>query len=205
MFPIDPNLIYLVLIFSLWLGVTAAYIPGTGLLEVVAVGTMIGVALLLNQIPTNWGAVILLIVGVLSFIVMPFLKRQFVPIAIGGLVLQAIGGWFMLPGTPVSPAIIGLTVVVALAYHRYALIPILERTRHQPLLDSESMLVGARGRVVKALNPTGTVNVRGELWTASSDHPLEPGDEVIVIDREGLNIFVEGVKRKRARMNEFEE
>ncbi len=205
MFPIDPTLLYLALVFSLWLGVTATYIPGTGLLEAVAIATLVGVALLLNQMPTNWGAVILLVVGVLSFIVMPFVKRQFVPLAVGGLVLQAIGGWFMLPGAPVSPAVIALTIVVALAYHRYALIPILERTRQQPLLDAESQLVGSRGRVVKALDPTGTVNVRGELWTATSDYPLEPGDDVIVVDREGLNILVEGVKRKRARLNGHEE
>jgi membrane-bound ClpP family serine protease len=205
MFLNDPNLIYLALIFSLWLGVTALYLPGTGVLEVIAAGTMIGVIVLLSQIPTNWGAVILLVVGVLSFIVMPFLKRQFVPLAVGGLVLQAVGGWFMLPGTPVSAVIIGLTVALSLAYYRYALIPILERTRQQPLLDEDSALIGAHGRVIRALDPIGTVNVRGELWTATSDYPLESGEDVIVVEREGLNILVEGVKRKRARLNGHEE
>jgi membrane-bound serine protease (ClpP class) len=200
---LDPNIVYLVLIFGLWLGVTASYMPGTGVLELLAVALLIGAFWLLGSTSaTNWGAVIILVFGVLSFIVMPFLQQQFVPLAVGGLILQAAGGWFMLPATPVSPVIIGLTVIAALLYHRYALIPILEKARQQPLVDDDDALIGARGRVVQALNPTGTVNVRGELWTATSDKPLVAGDEVIVVERDGLNVYVEGVKHKRAPQHE---
>jgi membrane-bound ClpP family serine protease len=95
--------------------------------------------------------------------------------------------------------------VLPLAYHRYALLPILEKARIQPLMDDDGSLAGAHGRVVRALNPTGTVQVRGELWTATSEHPLEAGDEVVVIERDGLNIYVEGIKRKRESVNGHEE
>jgi membrane protein implicated in regulation of membrane protease activity len=49
------------------------------------------------------------------------------------------------------------------------------------------------------------VNVRGELWTANSDQPLHSGEEVVVVERDGLSIFVEGVKQKRAPLNGHEE
>ena len=202
---IDPNMVYLALVIGLWLGVTATYMPGTGLLEIVAVAAIIGVIYILGDMPTNWGAVIVLVLGVLGFIVMPFLRQQFVPLAVAGLVLQAIGGLFMFDGMLVSPLIVALSVVLPLAYHRYALLPILEKARTQPLMDDDGSLVGARGRVVRALNPTGTVQVRGELWTASSDQALEAGDEVIVIERDGLNVYVEGIKRKRESVNGHEE
>lgn len=202
---IDPNVVYLALIVGLWLGVTATYMPGTGLLEVLAGATLIGAVFMLGNMPTNWGAVIILVLGVLSFIVMPFLKRQFVPLAVGGLVLQAVGGLFMFHGVVVSPLIVLLSVVLPLGYYRYALLPILDRMQAHPVMDDDDSLIGARGRVVQPLNPTGTVRVRGETWTATSDHPLEAGDEVVVVERDGLNIYVEGIKRKREMVNGHEE
>ena len=202
---LDANVVYLALIATLWLGVTATYVPGTGLLEALSAAIAIGVVMVLGNLPTNWGAVIILIVGVLSFIVMPFLNRQWIALAIGGLILQGIGSLFMFNGLQVSPIIIGLILVLSLAYHRYVLIPVLEKTRNQPLVDDDAALIGARGRVISAVDPVGTVNVRGELWTANSDEPLQTGDEVIVVEREGLNIFVEGVKQKRAPLNGHEE
>ena len=202
---VDPNIVYIALVFGLWLGVTATYMPGTGLLEVLAAAGIIGALALLGNMPTNWGAVIVLVLGVLSFMVMPFLQQQLVPLAVGGLLLQAVGGWFMFDGVSVSPFIVALTVLLPLAYHRYALLPILEKARTRPMMDEDDALIGARGRVVKALDPTGTVQVRGELWTARSDRPLQSGDEIIVIEREGLNVFVEGIKRKREALNGHEE
>ena len=198
---IDPNMVYLALVIGLWLGVTATYMPGTGILEIVAGAAIIGPIFVLSNMPTNWGAVVVLVLGVLGFIVMPFLKQQFVPLAVGGLVLQTIGGLFMFDGMMVSPLIVAISVVLPLAYHRFALLPILEKARTRPLIDDDDMLMGARGRVVKALNPTGTVQVRGELWTATSDEPLETGDEVEVIERDGLNVYVEAIKRKRESVN----
>lgn len=205
MFILDANVVYLALIAALWLGVTATYIPGTGLLEVLSAAIAVGVVLVLGNMPTNWGAVIILIVGTLSFIIMPFLNRQWIALAIGGLILQGVGSLFMFSGLQVSPLIIGLILVLSLAYHRYVLIPVLEKTRNQPLVDDDTALIGARGRVISAVDPVGTVNVRGELWTANSEEPLRAGEEVIVVERDGLNIFVEGVKQKRTPLNGHEE
>ena len=205
MFIVDPNIVYLALIFGLWIGVTAVYMPGTGLLEFFSAASVIGVVLALGSMPTNWGAVVLVIVGALSFIVIPFIRQQLLVLALGGLIMQALGGLFMFHGTVVSPVIIALIVVISLIYHRYILIPMLEKARMLPVNDESDGLIGARGRVVKALNPVGTVNVHGELWTASSEQPLEAGDEVIVVERDGLNILVEGIKHKRAPVNGHEE
>jgi len=204
---IDPNIVYLLLIFGLWLGVTAAYMPGSGVVEVLAGLMLIGAIVILSAQPTNWGAVILVVVGVLSFIVMPFIRQQFVLLSIGGLLLQAAGGFFMFEDRAVSPIIIALTVGIALIYHRFGLIPILERVRQQAAsTEDTTYVVGAYGRVVKALDPTGTVNVRGELWTAtSSDKDLNPGETVLVVEQEGLQLFVEGVKAKGIPQNGYEE
>lgn len=201
---VDPNIIYLTLVFGLWIGVSATYVPGTGIKEFLAVAALIISIFMLSSMPTNWVAVLLIVFGVLSFIVMPFLKRQLLLLSIGGLILQGIGAWFMFDGLQVSPLLIALTIGLSLAYHRYVLMPVFERVRQQPILNEDDLLIGARGRVTSAINPTGTVNVRGETWTATSDRPLKPGDDVIVLERDGLQVIVEGIKHKRASSNGHE-
>ena len=53
-------------------------------------------------------------------------------------------------------------------------------------------LVGELGVVVTALDPRGTVRVRGESWSAASDsgEPIQQGEQVIVSDVEGLTLKV---------------
>ena len=64
------------------------------------------------------------------------------------------------------------------------------------MLDDEP-LIGTEGYVQRALDPVGTVYVRGESWTARSEAPLAAGTEVAVVDQEGLTLFVEAIKHKR--------
>ena len=51
-------------------------------------------------------------------------------------------------------------------------------------------IIGSEGIVATALDPTGYVKVRGELWKASCQSELEVGDEIIVKDIEGIKLVV---------------
>jgi membrane-bound serine protease (ClpP class) len=195
---IDPNLVYLALVFSLWIGVTAAYVPGTGFIEVLALAGLVGSLVVLSHMPVQWWAVLLLVVGVSGFMVMPFIKTQLAALAVGGLALQGIGALLLFSGgMMVSPFVIFLTLAIPLAYHQWVLLPMLKTVSQQPTSDKDELLIGMRGRVTKEINPIGTVNVNSELWTAASDEHLKPGDEIVVVERNGLQLVVEGIKRKR--------
>ena len=61
--PIDPNLVYLVLIAGLWVGVAAIHAPGTGIMEILAVVALGGAVYALANMPTNWLALVLIVVG----------------------------------------------------------------------------------------------------------------------------------------------
>jgi membrane-bound serine protease (ClpP class) len=52
-------------------------------------------------------------------------------------------------------------------------------------------LVGERGEVVEACNPTGRVRVRGELWNARCDQALEAGRMIRVKGVDGLTLRIE--------------
>ena len=55
--------------------------------------------------------------------------------------------------------------------------------------------MGERGRVMATIEDRGTVQVRGELWTARSRSRLESGAEVVVTQQDGLELHVEKAKR----------
>jgi membrane-bound serine protease (ClpP class) len=199
---LDPNIVYLLLLFGLWSAVTAAYLPGPCLAELVSAGASIGAIVLLMSMPTNWLSVLLLVVGVGGFLVMPFLSQRFALLATGGLVLQALGSLFLFNGLAVSPVLIAGTIAVALLYHRFVLVALRNNNARLPDIDDDAMLIGAVGRVVSRIAPVGTVQAGGELWTARSPTPLEAGEEVVIIERDGLVVTVESIKRKREALGE---
>lgn len=202
----SPDVIYVVFIISLWLGVTAAYVPGTGITEFVAIFGLVGSLIVLEQMPTNWAAAMVTVLGVAFFMVMPFLKLKYAAMAVLGLALQGFGGVFLFrDGVHVSPFVIILTLVIPLAYHQMILLPMINKIRRQPVSEKEDLLVGAEGRVLKDIDPIGTVRVNSEPWSATSDTPIKEGSRVIVLERNGLQLVVEEVKRKRQLQDGEEE
>lgn len=200
---IDPNIVYIVLVFGLWITVTAAYIPGTGLIEGVALAALAAAVLILASMPTNWAGVLILLIGGVGFLLLPFLNQRWARLAEAGLVLQVIGAATLFHGLQVSWLLIAVTVGISVAYHRLVLLPVLERGRQQSaIIDYSNQMIGVSGRVVKPSEKSGnvhigTVQAAGEQWTAISDYPLRPGEEVVVLERDGLKLYVEGIKHKQ--------
>ncbi len=51
-------------------------------------------------------------------------------------------------------------------------------------------VIGAEGRVVREITSEGLIQVRNELWTATSEEPIPVGERVIVIELYGLKAVV---------------
>lgn len=191
----DPNVIYLLLMAGLWVSATGAYIPGAGIAEIGGAALIIGTLVLLAQMATNWIAVIALVIGASLFFLLPLLKPDWERYAIGGLALQAGASFFLFDGASVSLLWIAVGLLVAFAYHRTILRSVLMQQRTLSSTQKDAFLVGARGRVVAPIEDRGTVHVQGELWTARSRSRLESGAEIVVTQRDGLELHVEKAKR----------
>ena len=191
----DPNVIYLLLMAGLWISATGAYIPGTGVAEIGGAALIIGTLVLLSQAAANWIAVIALVIGASLFFLLPLLKAEWERFAIGGLAIQAVASFFLFADGAVSPLWIALGLVVAWAYHRTILRKVLMQQRTLSSTQKDAFLVGERGRVVAEIEDRGTVQVRGELWTARSRTRLESGAEIVVTQQDGLELHVEKAKR----------
>lgn len=194
----DPNLTYLLLVVGLWASVFGLYVPGTGVVELLAAIGMLGALLALAANPaTNWLFAVLIGVGVLSYMLLPLYRREWARWALLGLVLQAFGGFFLFTDSAVSPLLIGVTVAISFGLYQLVLVPFHRKQTSLPTVGDEELLEGAHGYVVKPLDPVGTVNVNSELWTAYSSEPLPSGTYVQVVSKEGLRLFVERAKPKR--------
>lgn len=193
----NPNITYLLLIVGLWASVFGLYIPGTGVVEILAAIALGGALLALAANPaTNWLFAVLLGVGVLGYLLLPLYRREWARFALLGLVLQAIGGLFLFTEMLVSPVLIGVTVAISFGIYQLVLLPFHRKQTSEPVVGDDELLSGAFGYVVKPLDPVGTVNVNSELWTAYSNETLPAGEYVQVVAKEGLRLYVERAKHK---------
>lgn len=195
---LDPNVMYLVLLLGLWLGVTAAYIPGTGIAETFAFLLLAGGIFLLTLVATNWLAVLALVLGVSAFLILPFFGQRYRRYAEAGLIFQVLGGYFLFEEMQVSPVIIGITVVLAVMYNRFVLLPII-RSHGEDHIEDANDVIGKHGRVVTDIDPVGVVYVNREQWRARSDDYLPKDTTVVVTGQVGLELQVEKAKRHDER------
>lgn len=194
----DPTLLYVMLLLGLWVAITAAHIPGTGVIELAAFG-LIGISLyVLTLMPTNWLALMVLVMGAGCFLVLPYLSPRYAHLAELGLVLQAIGGLTLFSDRMIYLPVIFVTVMLSWAYSRFVLLPILRKAREKTDYHRYTEVVGSVGRVVKEIDPVGTVMVNGEIWSARSFQSIPANTEVVVQGQRGLELTVEKAKRTEA-------
>jgi membrane-bound serine protease (ClpP class) len=67
---------------------------------------------------------------------------------------------------------------------------LLGRTLLRPAVAGAEALAGATATVERALDPAGTVSVRGELWSAEADERIPRGERVEIVGIENLKLRV---------------
>ncbi len=192
----DPNILYILLMASLWFAAVAVATPGTGVLEVAALILSIGVLFLLGNVSTNWAAVVIIVVGALLYHVVPFFVKRARPFMYGGLILQVIASFVLFQDTSVSLAVIAVVTFSSFLYHRFILEAAINTRDLKPAMLDDVPLIGEQGYVQSKLDLVGTVRVRGETWSARSATPIDVGQAIVVVEQNGLVLFVEPEKHK---------
>jgi len=118
--------------------------------------------------------------------------------------VQAILGWmleeailvavvlWLLPLFNINIPLWGLAILmVALAIYSYIMYRVGRSTfLMKPKVAAET-IIGDDGKVTKRLAPEGYVKVQGVLWKATCvESELEVGDDVVVVDINGLRLIV---------------
>ena len=174
------------------------YNPGAILPGVVGAISLVLAFYSFQSLPINYAGALLILLGIVFFI-LEATVTSFGILAIGGTVAMVLGS-LMLMKTDAEFLQISWTVIIPVVgiVALFTLVVLgagLQALKRRPATGQEEM-IGLIGEVRTALAPRGQVSIRGELWEAVSDAPMQPGDRAEVTRVEGLHLHVKPVLRK---------
>ena len=192
----DPNILLVLLVLA-GLGIMfelqnpGAILPGVigGLCLLLALYSM---ALL----PVNYAGVGLIIFGMLLLVAEVKVVSHGV-LTVGGITSFVIGA-LMLTDTSWSGALrVSWQVVIVMAVLVFLffvfVVGAAVRAHMRRVATGEQGMIGAKGRALSSLAPTGSVLVEGERWRARAvDGEVEGGGEIEVVAQEGFTLVVRG-------------
>jgi membrane-bound serine protease (ClpP class) len=195
----DPNVAFLLFLVGVIGIAVEIYHPGSFVPGIVGAISLVLAFVALGNLPTNWGAAGLLGLSLLLFLLELHLPSHGV-LGVGAVIAFVLGGFLLFaPLTPVAPVFTtvevspwlllggaGLLAAFFLLALRVGL-----RARRLPVVGQLDHLDGARGIAATPLAPAGTVLVRHEQWSATTEgETIERGAVVEVVARNGLRLRV---------------
>ena len=187
----DPNIAYILLSLAM-LGIMAE-IFNPGLIFPGVVGGICGLLAFysLGMLPVNYAGVLLIVLAFGLFIAEVF-TTTFGLFTAGGITSLVIGSLILFKGGPlfqINPWLIATVVIIIAALFAFVINRIIRAHRRQATTGREE-LVGKTAIVKVALDPEGTVFLKGERWTAISETGrVEPGEAVVITRVDGLKLY----------------
>jgi membrane-bound serine protease (ClpP class) len=186
---LGPDAVCIVVLASIWMAVTAVYVPGTGVVEALALALLALAGVGLVALEASFIGIALLVLAMGCFLALIYFRRSWLLI-IAGAVFQVVGSVFLFrSGVHASVPTIVIGNVLTLAYHQIVLLPGL-RIQDRVQRFDVSYLIGREAQVVTTLDPSGTVRLEGETWLASADEVIAAGEWVRIVGRDGLQLRV---------------
>lgn len=188
----SPSVAYLFLVVGLALVVLELFTAGIGAAAFTGTICMVLAAYGLGALPTRPFAVGLILLGMLGYAIDIQAGAPRAWTVIGTAALAAGSLWLYEDGLAPSPLVL-VIVVVGVGLLMVAGLPAMVRSRFStPTVGRESM-VGELGSALGAVDPEGTVEVRGAPWRARTNRatPIAVGESVRVVGIDGLLLEVE--------------
>ncbi|NMC46716.1 MAG: hypothetical protein GYA52_07760 [Chloroflexi bacterium] len=192
-FILNPNVAYVLLALAFLITIFALVAPGTGVLEILSLASLILVGYTVANMAVNTWAIVLLLVGVILVILS--LKRTgkwyFLAVSIAAFIMGMLfvyrsdDGHFL----GVDPA---LAVVVSATMGAFVWIVGRNTSAAYKLapVRNPDRVIGMTGRAGTDILNDGSVYVDGENWSATSDSKITKGSVVVVKERSGLVLKV---------------
>jgi len=198
----DPNIAYILMTLATIGLITEISNPG-----MIFPGVAGGLSLLmafysLGVLNAYWAGVLLILLAFGLFVVEIF-TPTFGILAGGGVVSLVIGSLVLFshssPPMEINRGLIAGVAVILAAFVFFVIGAIVRGQRRKVATGAEG-LVGKTGVAKTNLNPKGTIIVEGEHWKGVVDSGrVEPGEEVIITEVDGLKLVVTKKKSERRK------
>ena len=187
----SPSVAYLLLTVGLGLLLFEFFTAGIGIAGVVGAGCTLLAGYGVAELPHNTWALVLF---VLSFVAFAIDVQTGIPRAwtIIGMVAFAVASLFLM--TDFRPTWIALGAgLIGIGVSMFSGMPAMVRTRFATPTIGREWMVGDLGDAVTAVDPEGTVRVRGATRRARVNRatPVAAGDRIRVVSIDGLVLEVE--------------
>lgn len=192
---LDPNISYLILVGGFLMAVLALFAPGTGLLEIGAVTAIIFAGYFIANLPVNWWALAVLLVGVFPFLFAVRKSRNlvFLAISIAAFIIGTVFLFRLDSGVPaVNPILAAVVSILVTGLMWIIATKGLEALQLKPY-SRLGKLINQVGTARSDVYHTGTIYVHNEEWSARSSIPISAGTKIIVLKQEGFTLDVEPV------------
>ncbi len=191
---VNPNIAYLILMVGVVVTMMALFAPGTGILEVSALFVLLLAGWEMTQLPINYWALAVLVLGVIPFVIAVMKSRNLVFLAIA-IVAFVIGSAFLFPGA--QPWLPGVNPILAIVvsildggFIWFAATRALEARQLKPV-HNLAKIIGEEGEAKTEVHDEGSVQIGSELWSARSNALIRKGSKVRVVKRDGFILEVE--------------
>jgi membrane-bound serine protease (ClpP class) len=191
---INPNVAYLILVVGVVLTMMALFAPGTGILEVSALFTLLLAGWEMTQLPINLWALIVLVLGVVPFVVAVRRSHNLVFLAVA-LIAFVIGSAYLFQGASalqpgVNPVLAIVVSALASGFIWLATTKVMESEQLKPQHDLTD-IIGEEGEARTDILDEGSVQIGSELWSARSNSKIYAGSKIKVVKRDGFILEVE--------------
>lgn len=189
----DPNIAYILLLIGIYGLFFELSNPGLILPGIAGAIALVISLYAFQLLPVNYAGFALLLLGML-FIILEAFVSSFGALGIGGLIAFTVGSIFLLdteaPGYGISWSVI-ITMTLLTASFLFVIANLAIGSFKRKVVTGYEGLIGKTGYVLEINHNTLLVKVGGEIWQATSDHPLKPGQKISVKAVNGLQLTVE--------------
>jgi membrane-bound serine protease (ClpP class) len=192
----DPNIAYIVLMLGFYGILFELYNPGAIFPGVIGVIGLILGFYSLHTLPLNYAGLALLVFGIILFL-LEIKITSYGLLTIGGVLSVLMGSMMLirddssLQFARISSTVIIATTVVTALFFLFIVGAGLRAQKAKPVTGLEGFF-GETGITLETLDPRGTVQVHGEIWSAESvKGKIEKGARVRITDMKSFKLFVE--------------
>jgi membrane-bound serine protease (ClpP class) len=193
----NPNIVFILLTIGVQAILIELSSPGGWVAGFIGAVCLALAAYGFGVLPVNWFGFIFLIIAFALFVldIKAPTHGALTAAGAGSLIIGALV-LFNSPGTPqfqrVSvPLVIGVSAITAAVF--FGIVTFAIRAQKVPIRTGQESLIGRVGVARSDLNPSGTVQAAGELWTAeieTGEEPILTGSRVEVVRVQGVRVFV---------------
>lgn len=188
----DPNIAYILLMLGIYGIFFELMNPGS--IYPGIIGLICGVTAMyaLNLLPFSFAGLLLIVIGI-ALMISEIFVSGFGILGIAGVISFALGSVLLFDAKTLGEGI-SMPLVIAFSLTSLGFSVLLMRfvfsSRSSKIVSGQEEMIGMNAEVISKNGPLYRVRCHGEIWTAKSDIPLQPGDIMQVSSISGLTLIL---------------